>query len=80
MPRALWWGTVLAESDRTVKLEGNTYFPPEAVKRAYLKPSDTTTVCPWKGKASYYHVEVGGQRDLDAAWCYPDPSPAARQI
>jgi len=80
MAKAVWNGAVLAESDRCEMVEGNHYFPPDAVKREYLKPSDSHTVCPWKGTASYYHVEVGGQRNPDAAWYYPEPSVAARNI
>ena len=80
MAKAIWNHTVIAESDRCEMVEGNHYFPPEAVKREYLKPSDTHTVCPWKGTASYYHVEVDGQRNPDAAWYYPEPRAAARQI
>ena len=80
MPRALWAGKVIAESETCVELEGNLYFPPGAVKREYLVPSKTRTVCPWKGEASYYHIEVGGLHNADAAWFYPAPSDAARQI
>jgi uncharacterized protein (DUF427 family) len=80
MPKAIWQGTVLAESDKCVVVEGNQYFPPDSVKRQYFKPSDTHTVCPWKGRASYYHIEVNSQRNPDAAWYYPDPKDAARQI
>ena len=80
MAKAIWNNTVLAESDRCELVEGNHYFPPEAVKREYLKPSNTHTECPWKGTASYYHVEVGGQRNPDAAWYYPEPRAAARNI
>jgi uncharacterized protein (DUF427 family) len=80
MPRAIWEGTVIAESDACVVLEGNQYFPAEAVKQEYLRPSETTTVCPWKGVAHYYHVEVNGKRNRDAAWYYPEPSDAAGQI
>ncbi len=80
MARAIWNNTVLAESDRCEMVEGNHYFPPDAVKREYMKPSNTHTECPWKGTASYYHVEVDGQRNSDAAWFYPEPRAAARQI
>lgn len=80
MVKAVWQGKVLAESDQTQVVEGNHYFPAESVNRQYLKPSGTQTVCGWKGTASYYHVEVDGQRNPDAAWYYPDPSDAARQI
>ena len=80
MPRAIWNGTVLAESDRCLVVEGNQYFPPEALKREYLRPSDTHTVCGWKGTASYYDVVVDGQINKDAAWYYPAPKDAAAQI
>ncbi len=80
MAMAIWNNTVLAESDRCEMVEGNHYFPPEAVKREYLKPSNTHTECPWKGTASYFHIEVGSQRNPDAAWFYPEPRAAARQI
>ena len=80
MPRAIWNGTVLAESDRCLVVEGNQYFPPEALKREYLRPSDTHTVCGWKGTASYYDVVVDGQVNKDAAWYYPAPKDAAAQI
>ena len=80
MPRATWNGTVLAESDRCLVVEGNQYFPPDALKREYLRPSDTHTVCGWKGTASYYDVVVDGQINKDAAWYYPAPKDAAAQI
>jgi len=80
MARALWKGTVLAESDRTIVVEGNHYFPRSAVRAEYLRPSATHTVCPWKGTASYHDVEVNGERNADAAWFYPNPKPAAEQI
>lgn len=78
--QAVWNGTVIAESDDTVVVEGNHYFPPEAVKREYLEDSGTRTVCPWKGTASYYHVKVDGERNEDAAWYYPEPKEAATNI
>lgn len=80
MARATWNGATLAESDRCETVEGNVYFPPEAVNHEYLRPSDTHTVCPWKGVASYYTVEVDGARNPDAAWYYPDPKDAAGNI
>jgi uncharacterized protein (DUF427 family) len=80
MPRAIWNGTVLAESDRTVVVEGNHYFPPDAVHREVLRDSATHSTCHWKGLASYYDVTVGGQVNKDAAWYYPDPKPAAANI
>lgn len=78
--RAIWNDTVIAESDDTVVVEGNHYFPAASVDQAVLRPSSTTTHCPWKGDASYYSLEVGGQTNADAAWFYPDPKPAASQI
>ena len=80
MFQAVWNGTVLAESDQTVKLEGNHYFPPESLRREHFAPSSTTSVCPWKGTASYYDVIVNESVNPGAAWYYPRPSPAARQI
>jgi uncharacterized protein (DUF427 family) len=80
MPKAIWNGAVLAESDDTIVVEGNHYFPPEALKREYFRESDTTTTCPWKGEARYYTLEVDGQSNPDAAWRYPAASEAARHI
>lgn len=80
MAKATWEGTVLAESNATVEVEGNQYFPPQSIKSEYLKPSDKHSTCPWKGQASYYHVEVNGKRNADAAWYYPEPKSAAQQI
>lgn len=80
MARAIWNGVVIAESDATVIVEGNHYFPPTAVKREYLRDSATHTVCPWKGTASYYDVVVAGNVNKDAAWYYPEPKEAAQQI
>mgnify|MGYP005850905075 CR=1 FL=1 len=78
--KAVWNGAVLAESDETIVVEGNHYFPPQAVKMQYFQPSDTHTTCPWKGEASYYNVVVNGETNKDAAWYYPQPKEAARQI
>jgi uncharacterized protein (DUF427 family) len=78
--RAIWNDTVLAESDDTVVVEGNHYFPPDALRTEFFKPSDTTTVCPWKGTAHYYTVEVGSDRNPDAAWYYPETKAAASEI
>jgi uncharacterized protein (DUF427 family) len=78
--RAVWNGVTLAESDRTIVVEGNHYFPPDAVKRELLQPSATHTTCHWKGEASYYTVAVDGQANTDAAWFYPSPKPAAAEI
>ena len=80
MTRAIWNGVVLAESDDTVVMEGNHYFPPQSIARQFFSPSDHTTNCPWKGRASYYHVEADGKMNRNAAWYYADPSPAAAQI
>jgi uncharacterized protein (DUF427 family) len=80
MPKAIWNGVVIAESEDTVKVEGNHYFPLDSVKREYLVESDTHTVCPWKGVASYYTLEVNLERNADAAWHYPHPTPLARKI
>jgi uncharacterized protein (DUF427 family) len=80
MFRAVWNGAVLAESDRTVKVEGNQYFPPESLHRQYFTASRTTSTCPWKGQASYYSITVDGTANPDAAWYYPRPSPAASHI
>lgn len=78
--KAIWNGQVIAESDQTVLLEGNHYFPAESVRQEFLLPSDTHTTCPWKGIASYYHIKVGDQINRDAAWYYPEPKEAAKQI
>jgi uncharacterized protein (DUF427 family) len=78
--RATWNGQVIAESDATVEVEGNHYFPRESVRTAFLEPSSTTTVCPWKGTASYYNVVVGGKMNPDAAWYYPNPKAEAAMI
>jgi uncharacterized protein (DUF427 family) len=80
MAKAIWEGTVLADSDKTIEVEGNQYFPAEARRSEFFKPSATHTECPWKGTASYYDVEVNGKRNQDAAWYYPEPKPAAREI
>jgi uncharacterized protein (DUF427 family) len=80
MAKATWNGAVLAESDQTVIVEGNHYFPIESVRGEFLRPSDTHTQCPWKGAASYHDIEVNGERNPDAAWFYPAPLPAAKQI
>ena len=80
MPKAIWNGAVLAESDKTVVVEGNHYFPPESLNRRYFQPSETRTVCPWKGIASYYDIEINGQVNRAAAWYYPEPKSAAKNI
>lgn len=80
MPTATWNGAVIARSDDTVVVEGNHYFPRDAVDPAVLRPSSTTTVCPWKGTASYHSIVVDGQENKDAAWFYPEPKSAAAEI
>jgi uncharacterized protein (DUF427 family) len=78
--RAIWNGVVLAESDDTVVVEGNHYFPREALHEEYFRDSSTHTLCPWKGKASYLSVAVDGKENPDAAWYYPEPKRAAENI
>jgi uncharacterized protein (DUF427 family) len=80
MTTATWNGIVIAESDDIVTVEGNAYFPRDAVRDAVLRPSETHTVCPWKGTASYFHLDVDGQVNKDAAWYYPTPKDAAQEI
>ena len=80
MVRAVWNGTVIAESDETVVIEGNHYFPADAVRPELLRPSTTTTVCPWKGRASYHTITVDGKENRDAAWYYPNPTSAASAV
>ncbi len=80
MSKAVWEDAVLAESEACEIVEGNYYFPAESVTREYLSPSATITVCPWKGTAHYYDVTVRGKRNPDAAWFYPEPKDAAKQI
>ena len=80
MVRAIWHGMVLADSDETIEVEGNQYFPPDAVKREFLRESQTHTTCPWKGVASYYDVVVDDVVNKDAAWYYPEPKKAAKKI
>jgi uncharacterized protein (DUF427 family) len=78
--QAIWNGEVIAESTDTIEIEGNHYFPVESVKMEYIMPSDTHSTCPWKGKASYYSINVGGEINIDAAWYYPEPKEAASNI
>lgn len=78
--KAIWNGATLAESDQTVVVEGNHYFPVSSIKSEHFRKSDTRTTCHWKGEASYYDVVVGKQVNKDAAWYYPDPSEAAKEI
>ena len=78
--KATWNGTTIAESDDTVVVERNHYFPIESVNAGYLRASDTRSTCPWKGEASYYTIDVDGQQNVDAAWYYPEPKPEAAEI
>ena len=78
--KAIWNDAVLAESDDTVVVEGNHYFPAESLRREHFRPSATHTTCSWKGVASYYDVVVGSEVNRDAAWYYPEPKDAAKQI
>ncbi|MGB5165402.1 MAG: DUF427 domain-containing protein [Woeseiaceae bacterium] len=78
--KAIWKDEVIAESDDTVVVEGNHYFPLDAVDKSYLKPSSKTSVCPWKGTANYYTLNVNGTENSDAAWYYENPKDAAKQI
>lgn len=78
--KAIWNDSVIAESDDTVVVEGNHYFPIDSVQPGVLAETDTHSVCPWKGTASYYSLQVGGETNVDAAWSYPEPKPAAAQI
>lgn len=80
MPKAIWNGAVLAESDATERVEGNHYFPESSLNKAYFQPSDRSTVCPWKGTASYFDVVVDGETNVGAAWVYRDPKDAAKNI
>jgi len=78
--KAIWANTIVAESNDTVLIEGNHYFPPQSMRGQYFQPSTTHTTCPWKGVASYYTLKVGGESNPDAAWFYPEPKEAARAI
>ena len=78
--KAIWNGEVIAESDQTVVVEGNHYFPHESIKKEFFKVSATHTVCPWKGTASYYSLEINGRQNEDAAWYYPETSELAKGI
>jgi uncharacterized protein (DUF427 family) len=78
--QAIWNGQILAESDDLVQVEGNYYFPKSSLNDAYFKTSTTHTTCPWKGIATYYTLEVDGKENKDAAWYYPDPKDAAKNI
>lgn len=78
--KAIWNGEVIAESNETIIIENNHYFPPESVKKEFFKTTETHTTCPWKGVASYYSIEVNGETNTDAAWYYPETKDAAKQI
>jgi len=80
MAKAIWNGQTIAESDKVETIEGNIYFPEETVNRAFLRPSSTSSNCPWKGMARYYTVLVDGQENPDAAWYYPNPKSAAKTV
>ena len=78
--KAVWNNTVIAESDSTIVIEGNHYFPPESIKKEFFQESNTHTQCSWKGTASYYTVKINGKDNRDSAWYYPEPSDAAKEI
>ena len=78
--KAVWNGTTIAESDDIVTVEGNAYFPEAALRHEFVRPSEYTSICPWKGTASYYSLEVNGASNPDAVWYYPEPKPAAANI
>lgn len=78
--KAIWNDTIIAESDETQVVENNHYFPPQSIKKEYFTPSNTHTVCSWKGTASYYNIEVKGNTNKDAAWFYPETSEMAKNI
>ncbi|AFZ37502.1 protein of unknown function DUF427 [Stanieria cyanosphaera PCC 7437] len=80
MPKAIWNGAILAESDRTLVVERNQYFPPDSINQEYFRQSNTHTTCPWKGEASYYTIVVDGQENKDAAWYYPQAKEKAKHI
>jgi uncharacterized protein (DUF427 family) len=78
--KAVWQDTILAESDKTIVVEGNHYFPPESIKREFFQESDAHTRCSWKGTASYYTVKINGKDNTDCAWYYSEPTEAAKEI
>ena len=78
--KAIWKDTLLAESDETIVVESNHYFPPDSINKDFLQPSDTRSSCHWKGEASYYTIKVGDEKNKDAAWFYPDPKEKALNI
>jgi len=80
MKKAVWNNTILAQSDRTIEVEGNHYFPKESINQEYFQANETHTICPWKGKASYYNISVDGELNKDAAWYYPQTKEKAKNI
>ncbi|MEM0938300.1 MAG: DUF427 domain-containing protein [Bacteroidota bacterium] len=78
--KAIWKNQIIAESDETIEVEGNHYFPPSSIKREYFQETDTRTRCPWKGLASYYTITVDNEENKDAAWYYPEASELAKNI
>ncbi len=78
--KAIWNGRIIAQSNETIEIENNQYFPPESVNKEYLKESETHSICPWKGEASYFDIVVEGKENKDAAWYYPNPKEEAEQI
>ena len=80
MTKAIWNQTIIAESDKTIMIEGNHYFPPSSVNQTYLKAANSQATCPWKGLSDYLNIEIDGQVNPEAAWTYPNPSEAASQI
>ena len=78
--KAIWNNLVLAESTETINIEGNHYFPASSINKSFFVPSETKTTCHWKGEASYYHLEVDGEENKDAAWYYPSAKEGAKQI
>ena len=78
--KAIWNDAIIAESDDIVTVEGNAYFPASALRREFVRPSSHSSLCPWKGTASYYTLEVAGETNPDSVWYYADPKPAAAQI
>ena len=78
--KAIWNHQIIAESNDTIVIENNHYFPPDSLQREYFSDSDHTSICSWKGMANYYHIEVDGNRNADAAWVYHEPKPEAAQI
>lgn len=78
--KAIWNGHVIAESDKTINIEGNEYFPPDSINSDYFQKNDFHTICPWKGVAAYYDIKVNGDKNENAAWYYPDAKQAAKEI